>query len=247
MPTKALTKKTKGKVKPGLKKKPVKKTTTRLLKIDQVELLRFNQDGKPEKPLFGDKQIFTAEINPSLLAQAVRVYQMNLRQGTQSTKTRGEVAGSTRKIFRQKGTGRARHGSIKAPIFVGGGIVFGPKPRNFDLHLTKPMRKKAMFGALSDKVKSNSMLVLSGLKSVSNKTKEMYKLLKKLKLEQKKLLLILEPNMQSAIQASRNLEHVILRPVNSVSTLDILKSEFVLFAEEAIATFQKHYIKKPVN
>src|SRR3989344_1873864 len=97
------------------------------------------------------KEIFGQEVNTKLLAQAMRVYMTNLKKFTASTKTRGEVRGSTAKIYRQKGTGRARHGAITAPIFVGGGIVFGPKPRKVVLDLPKKMKKAALLAALSDK------------------------------------------------------------------------------------------------
>src|SRR5581483_3879222 len=104
-------------------------------------------------------EVFGVEENPHLLAQAVRVYLANQRQGTVSTKTRGEVQGSTRKIYRQKGTGRARHGGIRAPIFVHGGIVFGPKPREFSLSMPQKMRRLALFTALSGKVKDGELKI----------------------------------------------------------------------------------------
>src|SRR3989344_6029979 len=97
------------------------------------------------------KEVFGTKVNNSLMAQAVRVYLANQRQGNATTKTRGEVQGSSKKIYRQKGTGRARHGSLRAPIFVKGGIVFGPKPRDFSLDLPKKMKRKALFSSLSAK------------------------------------------------------------------------------------------------
>src|SRR5258708_225116 len=109
-------------------------------------------DGKVSGKVSLPGEMFGEKVNKTLLAQAVRVYLANQRQGNASTKTRGEVDGSTAKIYRQKGTGRARHGSKRAPIFVKGGLVFGPKPRDFSLALPQKMKRKALFGALSAKV-----------------------------------------------------------------------------------------------
>src|SRR3989344_7204583 len=105
--------------------------------------------GKEKGSLSLPKEAFSVDVNKALLAQAVRVYQSNQRQGTASTKTRGEVVGSTRKIYRQKGTGRARHGDIKAPIFVGGGVAHGPKSANYRKSISQKMRRIALLGALS--------------------------------------------------------------------------------------------------
>src|SRR3989338_8227396 len=127
------------------------------------------------------REIFGAKINEKLMAQAVRVYLVNQRQGTASTKTRGEVAGSTRKIYRQKGTGRARHWSITAPIFRGGGIVFGPRVRGFSLKLSKQMKKKALSSALAQKLLDQKVSVVD-LEGVSGKTRELAQLFKNLKL-----------------------------------------------------------------
>ena len=102
----------------------------------------YDTRGKVVEKMHLPKDIFGVDVNQQLIAQAVRVYLANKRQGTVSTKTRGEVTGSTRKIYRQKGTGRARHGSIRAPIFVHGGLVFGPKPRDYSMKFPKKMRKQ---------------------------------------------------------------------------------------------------------
>src|SRR3989338_5152877 len=123
----------------------------------------FDTKGALKKTIDLPKEIFGVQENNILLAQAVRVYLANQRQGTVSTKTRGEVAGSTRKIYRQKGTGRARHGSIRAPIFVHGGLVFGPKPRDYSMKFPKKMRKAALASALSSKVNDAQVKVVDGL------------------------------------------------------------------------------------
>src|SRR3989338_10897476 len=119
----------------------IKKTTT--VKKTSPSLVIYNIEGKEEKTIELPKDIFSVSANPSLLAQAVRVYLVNQRQGNVKVKTRSEVIGSTRKIYRQKGTGKARHGAIKAPIFVGGGVAHGPKQKDYNLKFNKKMRKKA--------------------------------------------------------------------------------------------------------
>src|SRR3989338_11409930 len=135
--------------------------------------------GKETGVLALPKEIFAAKVSKSLLAQAVRVYATNQKSLLASTKTRGEVEGSTAKIYRQKGTGRARHGAIRAPIFVGGGITFGPKPRKVRLILPQKMKKAALIAALSVKLADKNVIGLSGLDKASGKTKEMAKLIEK--------------------------------------------------------------------
>src|SRR3990172_10626024 len=120
----------------------------------------YGVDGKEKTPADLQKEIFSVEVNPRLLAQYVRVYLANQRQGNASTKTRGEVTGSTRKIYRQKGTGNARHGSIKAPIFVGGGITFGPKPRDYSLKMNKKQKTLALFSSLTVKANDKEIFAL---------------------------------------------------------------------------------------
>lgn len=197
-------------------------------------------NGKSAGEIELPKEIFLAKINEKLLAQAVRVYLTNQRQGTSSTKTRGEVAGSTRKIYRQKGTGRARHGSIKAPIFVGGGIVFGPKPRDLSLGLPKKMKIGALFAALSSKFKSKDILVASGLANLKAKTSGVIKMLKNLKLEMTnskllvKTLLVHTGNEDKLLLACRNIQNLTLAPVNLLNPYLILTNQKILFAEEAI-------------
>src|SRR3990170_6251019 len=130
-------------------------------------------DGKTKSKIQLPKELFGAKVNKALLAQAVRVYLANQRTGNAATKTRGEVEGSTRKIYRQKGTGRARHGAIRAPIFVGGGIVFGPRPHDFHLDFPKKMKRRALGSALTSKLGSGDVIVVSGLSDLEPKTKYM--------------------------------------------------------------------------
>lgn len=186
------------------------------------------------------KEIFAAKVNDKLLAQAVRVYLANQRQGTASTKTRGEVAGSTRKIWRQKGTGRARHGSRKAPIFVGGGVVFGAKPRRFSLKFPKKMKKVTLFGALTSKFKENSILIIKELNKLKPKTKEIIKMLKSLKLEMTNgkltfpTLLVTSGREENLILTCRNIQNFTLSPFNLLHPYLVLAHRKIIFTQEAM-------------
>src|SRR3989338_1504391 len=145
-----------------------------------LKLSVYDLKGKSVGKINLPKEIFGVKVNDKLMAQAVRVYLANQRQGTVSTKTRGEVKGSSRKIYRQKGTGRARHGSIRAPIFVKGGLVFGPKPRDFGLSLPKKMKKAALFAALSAKLRDGEVKVVQGFEKLPAKTKNVAESLSKM-------------------------------------------------------------------
>src|SRR3972149_7539732 len=123
---------------------PKKNTAKKEIK-NKLETAVYNPDGKVMKKVTLPADVFDVEVKTELLNMAVRIYQANQRLGTHKAKTRGQVTGSTRKIYKQKGTGRARHGDIKAPIFIGGGIAHGPKPRDFSLNLPKRMKRLALF------------------------------------------------------------------------------------------------------
>jgi len=193
------------------------------------------------------KEIFATKVNPYLLAQAVRVYLANQRQGTHSTKTRGEVTGSTRKIYRQKGTGRARHGDIKAPIFIGGGITFGPKPRDHSLSLSEKMRKKALFSALTNKFQAGEIKIISGLENMNAKTKEMEQIFKNLKLVERKtdkqamILLVLPSKLDNIFFAGRNLDYLTLGQAKLLNTYEVLTHKNLLFTKEALSTLVERF------
>ena len=194
----------------------------------------YNLIGEKGKEISLPETLVTAKANPRLIAQAIRVYRANLRQGTQSTKTRGDVSGSTRKIYRQKGTGRARHGSQKAPIFVGGGISLGPKPRDFDLQLPVKMRRRVIFAMMSQLAKDGALSVVEGLADTTGKTKEMDALFRKIGVSKKRLLFIIEPNMKKAARGARNLPYLKITTSSSVSSIDLMRNENVIFAKEAL-------------
>lgn len=197
----------------------------------------YNFAGEPKREILLPDELFKIEVKPQLLATAIRVYLTNQRQGTAATKTRGEVKGSTKKIYRQKGTGRARHGDIKAPIFVGGGVVGGPKPRSYKLKLNKKQVKKALFGALSLKAK-DKIIALDDSSLKIPKTKNFFSFLKKVKLEKEKILLIVDKLQNNFLALSaRNLKNTEVTSIFSLNTYQILKADILLFSEQALLKF----------
>lgn len=183
------------------------------------------------------KEIFGQKVNKKLLSQAMRVYITNQKNLNASTKTRGEVEGSTAKIYRQKGTGRARHGAIRAPIFVGGGIVFGPKPRKVRLELPQRMKKAALLSAFSAKTADKQVMGLSGLEKASGKTKEMVELLKKLKA--KSALIVTGEKQDNVVRAVRNIPRVDILPVNLINAYEVVKHSLLLITKEAVEKLSK--------
>lgn len=188
--------------------------------------------GRSSGTLILPKEIFGQEVNQKLLAQALRVYMTNQKNLTASTKGRGEVRGSTAKIYRQKGTGRARHGAIRAPIFVGGGIVFGPKPRKVRLTLPKKMKKAALFSALSSKMADKSIVAVSGLEKATGKTKQMVALMDKLKT--KNALIVTGDKVDNVLHGVRNIPRVDALPANLINAYEILKHDLLMITKEAI-------------
>lgn len=209
----------------------------------------FDIKGKATQKIELPKEIFEAKINPKLMAQAVRVYLANQRVGTASTKTRGEVRGSTRKIYRQKGTGRARHGSLRAPIFVHGGLAHGPKPRDYSLKLSKKMKKAALFSALTSKLKKKEIKVISGLEKIEPKTKLMLEAIKNLNLNDKnKKILLVVPKTKNewlnATRAARNIKGIAIAEANGLNTFQVLNSRILLVIRESIDSIEKSFLGK---
>ncbi|MBP6913720.1 MAG: 50S ribosomal protein L4 [Candidatus Levybacteria bacterium] len=201
----------------------------------------YGLDGKVSGKVNIPTEIFKAKVNATLMAQAVRVYLATQRSGTSSTKTRSEVSGTTKKMYRQKGTGRARHGAAKAPIFVGGGIAFGPRPKSFALTLPKKMRRKALFSALTSKYSENNLRVLD-TSQVSGKTKEMVETFKNLGLT-KKVTIIVTPEEKQVARAARNIKGVTVEHAANLNTYSVLNSNTVVFAKDALNVLQSTFLK----
>ncbi|HKC14422.1 MAG TPA: 50S ribosomal protein L4 [Patescibacteria group bacterium] len=189
-------------------------------------------------------EIFGVEENKHLIAQAVRVYLANQRQGTVSMKTRGEVKGSTRKIYKQKGTGRARHGANRAPIFVHGGVTFATKPKDFSLSLPQKMKRKALFSALSGKLKDGEIKIMD-LDKIQPKTKVMAKAIEAMAIGEK--ILLVTPGgfkeFGNVYKASRNLKGMKISPAVSLNTYDVLDTNAVVFMKEAVDVLKKHFLE----
>lgn len=188
--------------------------------------------------------IFGEKVNKTLLSQAVRVYLANKRQGNASTKTRGEVDGSTAKIYKQKGTGRARHGSKRAPIFVKGGVVFGPRPRDFSLDMPQKMRRSALFSSLSAKVEQSSLLVVSGFEGITHKTKEFVAILKKFGLTDSSVLLVLSEEKDAIKRSTRNIQKVTVAGATRLNAYDVMRAHKIVFMKDAVAVLEKHFKTK---
>jgi large subunit ribosomal protein L4 len=184
------------------------------------------------------KDIFGVEPSDHAIYLDVKQYLANKRQGTSKTKERSEVVGSTRKIKRQKGTGTARAGSIKSPIFRGGGRTFGPQPRSYSFKLNKKVKQLARLSALSYKAKDKGIMVLEDFSLEAPKTREFSDIRKNLKIDEKKSLLVLpEPN-KNIYLSSRNLEKSKVITVSELNTYDIMNASVVVFLESSLDVFQ---------
>lgn len=208
----------------------------------------YNTSAKKTGQVSLPDEIFAAPVNEELIAQSVRVYLANQRQAHAKTKTRGEVTGSTRKIYRQKGTGRARHGDRYAPIFVGGGIAHGPTgEENYQLKMTRKMRRLALFSALTDKLRAKQIIVIQGLEKVKPKTKEMSKILTKLterKPESQKLLLVLPKVMENVIRGARNIKGVKVTLAKQLHPYQILNRDKLILTKPALKVLKETFLKK---
>jgi large subunit ribosomal protein L4 len=178
-------------------------------------------------------EFFDAAVNPPLMHQVVVAGLAALRSGTHSTKTRAEVAGGGRKPWRQKGTGRARQGSIRAPQWVGGGVAHGPKPRDYEMRVNKKMKRVALRSALTDAVQSGKLTVVGGLAFDGPRTKDALGVLDALGLDGKVLLVLAGPD-ESVERSFRNLPNVKIDYLGNVSTYDVLYADQVLFTAEAL-------------
>jgi len=235
-----MVKKSKTTTKTGAKKVVAKRT-----KVDQLSTPLYSQKGEVIKKIGLPKEIFGQKSNPVLLSQAVRVYLARKNTPTASTKTRAEVSGGGRKPYRQKGTGRARAGSIRSPIWRGGGIIFGPKPAGKKLTLPKKIRQKALAVALSDKYKEKSVVVVDKLEFKEPKTKKAQEFLKRLPIEQTKpTLLVLGDKTQTTVKSFRNIARVKISRVLDLNTLDVLKFSDLIFTLPALEKLKERFVGK---
>lgn len=184
--------------------------------------------------------IFGVEVNTHVMYEAVKNYLANQRQGTQSAKTRADVRGGGRKPWRQKGTGRARQGSIRSPQWKGGGVVFAPKPRDYSYKLPKKIKRLALKSALSSKVQDQEIIVVDSLVLDKAKTKDMVKVLSNLKAGKKTLVVIPERD-ENLILAARNIPGVKTAYVNTINVYDILNCDSFLITKDAVNKVEEVY------
>ncbi len=204
--------------------------------MEKVSVL--NVKGEKVSDIALNESIWAITPNDAVLYDAIVLARNNERQGTASTKTRSEVSGGGRKPWRQKGTGRARQGSTRAPHWPGGGIVFGPHPRDFFKKMNKKERRLALKSALSYKAIESELVVLDALSLESNKTKEMKTILSNLKLENKTLIVVNELD-ENVILSSRNLNNVILLEVSEINVLDIVSADKLVVTVDALKAIEE--------
>ncbi len=198
-----------------------------------------NMSGSEVGSIELNDNIFAVEVNEHVMHQAVVQYLANQRQGTKGTKTRSEVRGGGRKPWRQKGTGHARQGSIRAPQWTGGGVVFAPKARDYSFKLNKKVKRLALKSALTTKVNENKLIVLENLNLEQIKTKEMQNVLNNI--EVSKALVVLEDENKNAILSARNIPDVKTASVNTINVYDILKYDSFVVTKQAVEKIQEVY------
>lgn len=205
-----------------------------MLKVDVL-----NMEGKKVGDIELNESVFGVEVNDIVVHTALVNYLANQRQGTQSTKTRAEVRGGGRKPWRQKGTGRARQGSIRAPQWIKGGIALGPKPRSYKYAIPKKMRQLALKSVLTSKVQEGNLVVVDKLELNEIKTKNMVNILNNLKVN--KALVVLDSKNLNVQASARNIENVKTSLVNTINVYDLLKYDSLVLTEDAIKKIEEVY------
>ena len=200
----------------------------------------FNKEGNKIEDIQLNDKVFAVEVNADAMHQVVVALLANKRQGTQSAKTRAEVRGGGIKPWRQKGTGRARQGSIRAVQWVGGGVAFAPKPRSYNYTLPKKVRRLAMKSALTSKVQNGEMIVLDALNMEAPKTKEFVQILKNVNAA-KKALVVTAENNTNVIKSAANVEGVATATVNTINVYDILKYDSFIITTDAVKKVEEVY------
>ncbi|MFH1269583.1 MAG: 50S ribosomal protein L4 [Candidatus Omnitrophota bacterium] len=194
----------------------------------------YNIEGKEIDTLKLDQGVFDGEVNADAIHQAVIAYRANQRKGLASTKTMGEVSGGGRKPWRQKGTGRARAGSIRSPLWRHGGVVFAPHPRDFSYALPEKIKKLALKSSLNAKINENNLILLDNLKMQESKTKEAVKVLSNLKIKGVKTLLLLDEPDKKIKLASRNINFLTINRAQDTHAYQVLSVRKLIITKEAL-------------
>lgn len=206
----------------------------------ELSVLNIKGEDTGRKVTLSD-EVFGIEPNGHAMYLDVKQYLANQRQGTHKSKERGEVSGSTRKLKKQKGTGGARAGSIKSPIFVGGGRVFGPRPRDYSFKLNKKLKALARKSALSTLAQANKVSLVEGFTIDSPKTKAFISILANLKMAGKKALVVTPSVNENLILSSRNVQKVKVITISGLNTYDLLNTDNLVLVEEAVNSLQELY------
>ncbi|MDP2741372.1 MAG: 50S ribosomal protein L4 [bacterium] len=204
----------------------------------------YNQQGEVTGSVLLPKEIFEVVLNSDLVHQVAVSQMSNKRQVSAHTKNRAEVSGSGKKPWKQKGTGRARHGSIRSPIWRGGGITFGPRTeKEFEKDIPKKMRRKALFMVLSEKAKDNRLVILDKIDVEKPKTKEMAKTLNKLPSKGGTLLISLSKYDKNTFLAARNIKKTAVTEARNLNVLDLLNYKYLLMTKDSIETIKETFAK----
>jgi large subunit ribosomal protein L4 len=209
--------------------------------MSRVDVINLSSEKKGTINL--DDRFFGVTVQPSLLHEVVVMQLANQRQGTASTKTRGEVRGGGKKPWKQKGTGRARAGSIRSPLWRGGGIIFGPRPRSYIQHLPKQKSRAALYGALTMKVREGALKVVDDFALPEGKTKALVAVLKGLQLERKTLILADHPPLELK-RAAENLPWVTVQDLGHLNVYDLLRHDHLLIKRQDLETLQQRFINQ---
>lgn len=222
-----------------------KKTKEKKVESKATSIVKYAVDGSEAGTIEISKELSSYVPNKTLLAQYIRVYLANQREGNASAKTRAEVSGTTKKVYKQKGTGGARHGSKKAPIYVGGGVVGGPKPAEYRLQLSKKQRQGTLLSALAFQIHQGSVAVIdSEMASIPPKTKTIVTFLSKTKMDGKKVLFVLpDAKSNGFIKSARNIPQTETTHMGSLNAHEILQAQRILVEAKAFEAMQQMFIK----
>jgi len=196
-------------------------------------------EGKEKEKISISDEVVKQGSNEEILYEEVRRFLATRRAGTHSTKGRSEVSGGGRKPWRQKGTGNARAGSNRSPLWRGGGIIFGPKPRDYSFKLNKKVIRKSKFIAISEKFKNKKIIVVEDMAFESPKTKKAQEILENLKIAEKKVLLVLENINNNTAKSFKNIESVLISSSKGLSTYNILVADYLMFTKNSLLEFIK--------
>ncbi|RKW53161.1 MAG: 50S ribosomal protein L4 [Lachnospiraceae bacterium] len=205
--------------------------------MPKIDVLDIN--GNVVEQMEISEDIFAVEVNEHCVYEAVKNHLANRRQGTQSAKTRAEVRGGGKKPWRQKGTGRARQGSTRSPQWIGGGVVFAPKPRDYSYKINKKIKRIALKSVLTDKVQNNKLVVLNELVISDAKTKAFAQVMKNLQLSGVKTLFVTKENDPEVVRSGRNIKGVDITFANLINTYDIINHEVLVMTKDAVIKAQE--------